>query len=131
MKMGKVALMSGVAAIAMAMGAKAAIADDKTISAADHPLVLAQNVAQNSTMSNAELAARIQALEDAQANAADRANSDRTRLSTLEQGYNSAVWAFDNGRATFASGDGRFSLAIRARFQADSVSIIWKFHCSL
>jgi phosphate-selective porin OprO/OprP len=119
MKMGKVALLSGVAAIAMAMGARAANADDKTISAADHPLVLAQNFSQNSTMSNAELAARIQALEDAQANAADRANSDRTRLSTLEQGYNSAVWAFDNGRATFASGDGRFSLAIRARFQAD------------
>ena len=119
MKMGKVALMGGVAAIAMAVGAQAANADDKTISAADHPLVLAQNFAQNSTMSNAELAARVQALEDAQASAADRANSDRTRLSTLEQGYNSAVWAFDNGRATFASGDGRFSLAIRARFQAD------------
>ena len=45
--------------------------------------------------------------------------ADRTRLSTLEQGYNSAVWNFDNGRATFASGDGRFTLAIRARMQAD------------
>ena len=119
MKMGKVALMSGVAAIAMAVGAQAANADDNTISAADHPLVLAQNFAQNSTMSNAELAARVQALEDAQASAADRANSDRTRLSTLEQGYNSAVWAFDNGRPTFASGDGRFTMAIRARMQAD------------
>ncbi|MBA2590579.1 MAG: hypothetical protein H0U98_18355 [Alphaproteobacteria bacterium] len=120
--MGKVALMSGVAAIAMTMGAQAANTSanaDNTISAADHPLVLAQNFAQNSTMSNAELAARIQALEDAQAAASDRAASDRTRLSTLEQGYNSAVWAFDNGRATFASGDGRFTLAIRARFQAD------------
>ena len=119
MKMGKVALMSGVAAIAMAMGAKAATADDKTIGAADHPLVLAQNVAQNSTMSNAELAARVQALEDAQSSAAERAQSDRTRLSTLEQGYNSAVWAFDNGRPTFASGDGRFTMALRARMQAD------------
>ena len=49
----------------------------------------------------------------------DRATADRTRLSTLEQGYNSAVWTFDNGRATFASGDGRFTLAIRARMQAD------------
>jgi hypothetical protein len=55
----------------------------------------------------------------AQPDLADRATADRTRLSTLEQGYNSAVWAFDNGRATFASGDGRFSLAIRARFQAE------------
>ncbi|MFO1247669.1 MAG: porin [Alphaproteobacteria bacterium] len=119
MKMGKVALMGGVAALAMVVGAQGANAGDNTISAADHPLVLAQNVPQNGTMSNAELAARIQALEDAQAAAAERAQADRTRLSTLEQGYNSAVWAFDNGRATFASGDGRFSLAIRARFQAD------------
>lgn len=119
MKMGKVSLMGGVAVIAMTMGAQAATADDKTISAADHPLVLAQNFAQNSTMSNADLAARIQALEDAQASAAERAQSDRTRLSTLEQGYNSAVWSFDNGRATFASGDGRFTLAVRARMQAD------------
>jgi len=39
MKKGRVVLMSGVAAIAM--GAQAANADDKTISAADHPLVLA------------------------------------------------------------------------------------------
>jgi phosphate-selective porin OprO/OprP len=118
MKMGKVALMSGVAAVAMAVGAQTANADN-TASAADHPLVLAQNFSQTSTMSNAELAARVQALEDAQSAAADRASSDRTRLSTLEQGYNSAVWAFDNGRPTFASGDGRFTMAIRARMQAD------------
>ena len=117
--MGKIALMSGVAGLAITVGAQAANAADNVISAADHPLVLAQNFSQNATMSNAELAARLQALEDAQSTATDRANADRTRLSTLEQGYNSAVWAFDNGRATFASGDGRFSLAIRARFQAD------------
>jgi phosphate-selective porin OprO/OprP len=123
MKMGKVALMSGVAAIAMTIGAQAADRAagqaDNTISAADHPLVLAQNFSQSATMSNAELAARVQALEDTQAAQADRAASDRTRLSTLEQGYNSAVWAFDNGRPTFASGDGRFTLALRARMQAD------------
>ena len=85
MKMGKVALMSGVAAIAMTVGAQAANqsdtnASDKTISAADHPLVLAQNFSQNSSLSNAELSARLQALEDAQAAAADRAASDRTRV---------------------------------------------------
>src|SRR5471032_2822573 len=119
MKMGKVALMSGVAAIAMAVGAQAANADDNTISAADHPMVLAQNFAKNSTMSNAELAARVQALEDAQAAASDRASSDRTRLSTLEQGYNSAVWAFDNGRPTLATGDGSFTMSVRLRMQTD------------
>ena len=116
MKIGKVALMSGVAAIAMTAGAQAA---DSNISQADKPLILAQNYSQTSTMSNAELAARVQALEDAMSAQSDRATSDRTRLSTLEQGYNSAVWAFDNGRPTFASGDGRFTMAIRARFQAD------------
>jgi phosphate-selective porin OprO/OprP len=116
MKIGKVALMSGVAAMAMTAGAKAA---DSNINQTDKPLVLAQNYSQTSTMSNAELAARVQALEDAQAAQSDRAMADRTRLSTLEQSYNSAAWAFDNGRPTFASGDGRFTMAIRARFQAD------------
>jgi phosphate-selective porin OprO/OprP len=121
MRIGKIALMSGVAAIAMvaATGAQAAntTADTK---GADKPLVLAQNSAPStSTMSNAELAARVQALEDAVTARDERAMADRTRLSTLEQGYNSAFWAFDNGRPTFASGDGRFTMAIRARLQAD------------
>lgn len=114
-------LMTSVAVIAMAAAsAQAADKKDSTDGVERPNLVLAQNFPQSSGgTSNAELAARIQALEDAQAAAADRASADRTRLSTLEQGYNSAVWAFDNGRATFASGDGRFTLAIRARFQAD------------
>lgn len=83
--------------------------------------VQAQTVAQPSTqgISNAELAARVQALEDAQEAASARAHADHTRLSGLEQSYNSAVWSFDNGRPKFASGDGRFTLAIRARFQSD------------
>jgi phosphate-selective porin OprO/OprP len=117
MKTGKMALMTGVAAIAMVAAASAQAADNSN----NTPnLVLAQNITPSSSpMTNAELAARVQALEDAQAAQSDRAMADRTRLSTLEQGYGSAVWAFDNGRATFASGDGRFTLAIRARFQAD------------
>ncbi len=83
-------------------------------------LVLAQNnTPASGGISNAELAARVQALESALSAQNDRVLADRTRLSTLEQGYNSAVWNFDNGRATFASGDGRFTLAIRARMQAD------------
>ena len=122
MKIGK--LMTGVAVVAMTAAANAQAADkgNNADNATQVPnLVLAQNFqgSNGQGISNAELAARIQQLEDAQAAAADRATADRTRLSTLEQGYNSAVWAFDNGRATFASGDGRFTLAIRARFQAD------------
>jgi phosphate-selective porin OprO/OprP len=121
MKIGKTALMGGVAAVALVTAVSAQAADDKNNNQIQPNLVLAQNVtpAGNSTMSNAELAARLQAVEDQLAAQQERAQSDRTRLSTLEQGYNSAVWAFDNGRATFASGDGRFTLAIRARMQAD------------
>ena len=111
-------LMTSVAVIAMA--AASAQAAEKDNSETINTVVVAQNVTPASGgISNAELAARLQVLEDAQASAADRATADRTRLSTLEQGYNSAVWNFDNGRATFASGDGRFTLAFRARFQAD------------
>ena len=111
-------LMTSVAVIAMA--AASAQAAERDNSETINTVVVAQNVTPASGgISNAELAARLQALEDAQANAVDRATADRTRLSTLEQGYNSAVWNFDNGRATFASGDGRFTLAFRARFQAD------------
>jgi phosphate-selective porin OprO/OprP len=55
---------------------------------------------------------RVQALED-------RELSDRARLSTVEQAYNSAVWTFDNGRPVLASGDGRFTMAVRLRFQTD------------
>ena len=102
MRMGKTALLCGVAMLAMATAAEA----------------------QTQTMSNAELAARLQALEDELSAQQDRAMCDRTRLSTLEQGYNSAVWNFDNGRATFASGDGRFTMAIRARMQADFAGFI-------
>ena len=125
MRIGKIALMSGVAAIAMVAAAGAQAADTTANTAAstksaDKPVVLAQNSAPSaSPMSNAELAARVQALEDALASRDERAMADRTRLSTLEQGYNSAVWAFDNGRPTFASGDGRFTMAIRLRMQAD------------
>jgi phosphate-selective porin OprO and OprP len=121
MKIGKVALMSGVAAIAMAAAAGAQAADSKSNDSVQQPyLVLAQNVSPStSTMSNAELAARVQALEDAMSARDERAMADRTRLSTLEQGYNSAVWSFDNGRPTFATGDGRFTMSIRARMQAD------------
>ena len=80
---------------------------------------MAQNTyAQNSTASGS-LEDRVKALEDQLANQNDRASSDRTRLSTLEQQYNSAVWTFDNGRPVFASGDGRFTMAVRLRFQSD------------
>lgn len=130
MRIGKIALMGGVAAIAMitAAGAKTANSTAKTadIQDADKPLVLAQNSPSSSasSMGNAELAARLQALEDAMAARDERAMSDRTRLSTLEQSYNSAVWTFDNGRPSLATGDGRFTFNVRMRFQTDYASFM-------
>jgi len=69
--------------------------------------------------SNADLAARIQVLEDRLDSANERALADRTRLSGLEQQYNQAVWLFDNGRPSLATNDGRFTMAVRIRFQTD------------
>ena len=62
---------------------------------------------------------RVKALEDSVNAQNDRATADRTRLSTLEQSYNSAVWTFDNGRPTLATGDGRFTMSVRLRMQTD------------
>ena len=79
---------------------------------------VAQNMGQNSAPSGS-LEDRVSALEAQLATQNDRATSDRTRLSTLEQSYNSASWTFDNGRPVLSSGDGRFTMAIRVRFQAE------------
>ena len=90
MKTGKIQLLGGAAAIALLTSVQAGQAQE----------------------ANGDLAARVQTLED-------RYNSDHTRLSTLEQNYNYAVWSYDNGRPVLASGDGRFTLGIRVRFQDD------------
>ncbi len=52
----------------------------------------------------------------------DKATSDHTRLSTLEQNFNDTSWSFDNARPTVKSGDGRFTMAIRVRFQFDNAN---------
>ena len=83
------------------------------------PVQMAQNTYGQDSTASGSLEARVKALEDALAAQNDRATSDRTRLSTLEQTYNSASWTFDNGRPVLASGDGRFTMAIRVRFQSD------------
>ncbi len=73
---------------------------------------------------NAELLQRLNDLESRLESLSERATTDRTRLSTVEQSYNSAVWTFDNGRPTFASGDGRFTMSIRTRIQFDTASFM-------
>jgi phosphate-selective porin OprO/OprP len=92
MTMGKIRLMGGAATVAL--------------------MVCASGAQAQQAASSSDMQAEIQALKDQE-------QSDRTRLSTLEQGYNSAVWSFDNGRPVFATGDGRFTMGFRLRFQSD------------
>jgi len=68
------------------------------------------------------LADRVARLEEALQNQQDKAQSDHTRLSTLEQNFNDTSWTFDNARPTVKSGDGRFTMAFRARFQFDNAN---------
>ncbi len=62
---------------------------------------------------------RIEKLEDKQ-------GDQRSRLSTLEQSSKDVSWTFANARPTVTSGDGRFSMSIRARFQTDFASYLQK-----
>jgi len=119
---GKSALLAGVAAIALIASAQAGYAAKKTSDAtSDTP---ATTTAVPAGPSNAELAARIQALEDALQADESKAQGEHTRLSTLEQNFNYATWTFDNGRPVINSGDGRFSMAFRVRFQEDFANFI-------
>jgi phosphate-selective porin OprO and OprP len=113
---GKTALLAGVAAIALVATANAGYAAKK---ASDATSAAPAQTAVPSGPSNAELAARIQALEDQLQADETKVSDDHTRLSTLEQNFQYASWTFDNGRPVINSGDGRFSMAFRVRFQAD------------
>jgi phosphate-selective porin OprO/OprP len=133
MMTGKKFWMAGAALVALTASANAAsdpvngtvIAKGDSTSMADSAVQLAQNngayiqLAQNTTGSSGDLEARVKALEDEVQASQDRASSDRTRLSTLEQNYNYAAWTFDNGRPTLATGDGRFTMSVRLRMQTD------------
>jgi len=108
---GKSYLMAGVAVVALVASADAGLAKSSNASS---PPASASN-----GPTNAELASRIDALEAELAAAIEHATNDHTRLSTLEQNFNDTSWSFDNARPTVKSGDGRFTMAIRVRFQAD------------
>ena len=116
---GKSALMAGVAAIALIAAAQAGYAGKKTSDGTSAPVAAAP-----SGPTNAELAARVQALEDALQASETKADSDHGRLSALEQNFNYTTWTFDNGRPVVSSGDGRFSLAFRVRFQFDNANFM-------
>ena len=84
------------------------------------PAAAQNNNAPQGQADNRTLEDRVKALEQEldQKNADDAARL--TRLSTLEQQFADTVWTFDNARPTVTSSDGRFTMAIRARFQFDA-----------
>ncbi len=111
---GKTLLMAGVAAIALVGGAAHA-ADSPTSGDASYQAL-------------ADRVARLEAALEAQQ---DKAGADHTRLSTLEQNFNDTSWSFDNARPTVKSGDGRFTMAVRVRFQFDDANFFQKAGAAL
>lgn len=88
---------------AVIMATTSAYAADKNESSPPQPVA-----AQNATPAS-DLASRIVALE-------------KSSKSALEKSSKAASWSFDNGRPTMTSADGRFSMTVRARLQADFAS---------
>lgn len=120
---GKSALLAGAATIALIITAQSAEAKKKHHAAPPPPDATTDTTtavpAAPPPASNAELERRVKALEDAIEADESKAQSQGSRLSTLEQGFGDVQWSFDNARPTVKSGDGRFSMAIRVRFQGD------------
>lgn len=112
---GKTLLMAGVAVVALAVSTDAGLAKSKPSSS---PSDASPQAASNGP-TNGELSARIDALEAELQAETDRRMADHGRLSGLEQSFNDVSWTFDNGRPTIKTGDGRFSMSVRVRFQTD------------
>jgi phosphate-selective porin OprO/OprP len=70
---------------------------------------------------NQELLERIEQLEQ---EVKESKESQGTRITVLEDNAKAVSWSYDNGRPTIKSGDGRFELSLRARFQADAASFM-------
>lgn len=123
---GKSALMTAVAVVALTAGSAYAAgkpSSDGTSSSS--------TAATDNGPTNAELAARIQALEDELQAYEGKAQADHTRLSTLEQSYNDVQWSFDNARPTIKTGDGRFTMSFRVRLQVDDANFMQDSRSSL
>jgi len=114
---GKSALMTAVAVVALTAGSAYAAGKPQSNGTSS-----SSTAATDSGPSNAELAARIQALEDELQAYEGKAQSDHTRLSTLEQNFNDVSWSFDNSRPTIKTGDGRFTMSLRVRLQVDDAN---------
>lgn len=116
---GKTALMAGVAAIALVATVGAADAKKKHADQSGDDTMVMTSASASKGPSNADLAARVQALEDALEADEAKESADHSRLSALDQDFHDTQWTFDNARPTIKSGDGRFSMAFRVRFQGD------------
>jgi phosphate-selective porin OprO/OprP len=90
------------------------------------PAAFAAKEPAASGASNQELLQRIERLENKVQQTNETNGALRTRLSTLEQTSADPVWSFANGRPTITSGDGRFSLSLRTRFQVDTAAFMQK-----
>ena len=121
---GKSVLMAGVAIVAIAAVGQAGFAAKavkKEAAATPAPVAA---TAEQTGPTNAELAARIQALEEELQTQQTKSQADHGRLSSLEQNFNDTTWSFSNARPTIASGDGRFTMAVRVRFQYDFANFL-------
>lgn len=123
---GKAALLAGAAAVALTLGggtAYAAHASPQSRTPLEPVEVdgirLAQADTPDSETGSMTLEERVRRLEE-------KSPADRTRLSTVERNANDPSWSFENARPTVKSGDGRFTMAIRVRFQADQVNFFQK-----
>jgi phosphate-selective porin OprO and OprP len=71
---------------------------------------------------NPDLEERVRRLEEQLDVQQEKEQAEHTRLTSLEQSFGDTQWSFDNARPTVKSGDGRFSMAIRVRFQFDDIN---------
>src|SRR5690242_12287967 len=123
---GKTILMASVAAVALVASSDAGLAKTKHRAAAPAPAAAqtAPAPAAQPGPTKQELADRLSALEAELAAEHDARGADHNRLSALEQNFNDTSWTFDNSRPTVKSGDGRFTLSFRARFQFDTATFM-------
>ncbi|HEY0107951.1 MAG TPA: porin [Rhizomicrobium sp.] len=124
-------MLTTVAVVALVASTDAGLAKSKhSASASDSSYSAAPPPATPAGPSNAELASRIDALEAELAAAEEHRNADHGRLSALEQNFNDTSWTFDNARPTVKSGDGRFTMAFRVRFQSDFAGFMQDKHAA-
>jgi phosphate-selective porin OprO/OprP len=83
-------------------------------------------VAHAAAPSNDELLERIEKLEELLSKKEEADQAQRQRVTVLEDKAKDVEWSFANTRPQIKTGDGRFSLALRGRFQVDMANFMQK-----